>query len=64
MTLDTLDPRVRQAYRERLEDLLLEYASYDDAANLFRHDLMCACRELENYFSKQLNTIETIRKTS
>ncbi|WGL30716.1 hypothetical protein SCRES3_gp59 [Synechococcus phage S-CRES3] len=55
------DPIVRQAYRERLEDLLLEYASYDNAAELFQHDLTCACRELEHYFSKQLHTVSSIR---
>ena len=58
------DPIVRQAYRERLEDLLLEYASYDNAAELFQHDLTCACRELEHYFSQQLHTVERIRKVN
>lgn len=59
----TPDPRVREHLRERITDLLLEYAVYENGSQLFKHDLTCACRELENYFSKQLHTIQHVRIT-
>ena len=55
------DPRVREHLRERITDLLLEYAVYEDGSQLFKHDLLCACRDLEDYFSKQLHTVQRVR---
>lgn len=58
----TPDPRVREHLRERFTDLLLEYAAYENGSQLFKDDLACACRDLEDYLRRQLHTVELIRE--